>query len=85
MEAIQVREWQRYSVWEIRDKSGFVYEDRQSIERPKTAEYFKAYSRRAGIWLRLRNRNLRHIPARPNPDFLHRLWQDSCKFIEIKR
>ena len=45
-------------------KSGFVCEDREEEKRPKTAEYFMAYSRRAGIWLRLRNRNLSHIPAR---------------------
>ena len=47
-----------------RVQSVFVCEDRWSIERPKTAEYFKAYSRRAGIWLRFRFRNLSHIPAR---------------------
>ena len=37
MEAIQVREWQRYSVWEIRDKSGFVCEDTRSekVRKPR--------------------------------------------------
>ena len=31
---------------------------REAEKRPKTAEYFKVYSRRAGIWLRFRFHNL---------------------------
>ena len=51
MEAIQVREWQRYSVWEIRDKLGFVYEDRRrkNVRKPRSKCVEDVFS--AEVWL----------------------------------